>query len=138
MNIIVNDNNNNIDKNNISIKKSKDIICPICNENIKLYIEDYNIFLYECKNKHEIDNILINEFEETQKIDISKIKCEECKEKNKNETYNNQFYRCNICKINICPICKLKHNKEHNIIDYDNKNYICEKHNEIYNLYCKE
>ena len=55
MNIIVNDNNNNIDKNNISIKKSKDIICPICNENIKLYIEDYNIFLYECKNKHEIE-----------------------------------------------------------------------------------
>ena len=99
MNIIVND--NNIDKNNISIKKSKDIICPICNENIKLYIEDYNIYLYECKNKHEIDNILINEFEETQKIDISKIKCEECKEKNKNETYNNQFYRCNICKIYV-------------------------------------
>ena len=58
--------------------------------------------------------------------------------KNKNETYNNQFYRCNICKINICPICKLNHNKNHNIIDYDNKNYICEKHNEIFSSFCKE
>ena len=90
MNILVYD-NNNIINNNISIIKSKDIICPICNENIKLYIEDYNIFLYECKNKHEIDNILFNEFEEKQKIDLSKIKFEECKEKNRNETFNNIF-----------------------------------------------
>ena len=136
MNITVKD--KNIINSNISIKKSKDIICPICYENIKLYIEDYNIFLYECKNKHEINNILFNEFEKTQKIDISKIKCEICKEKNKNETFNNQFYRCNLCKIDICPMCKLNHDKTHKIIDYDNKNYICEKHNEMYILYCKK
>ena len=111
MNIIVYD-NNNINKNVIIT----DIICPICYESIKLYIEDYNIYLYECKNKHEIDNILINEFEEIQKIDISKIKCEKCKKKNKNETYNNQFYRCNSCKINICPLCKSNHDKK--LINY--------------------
>ena len=41
MNILVNEKN---------IIKSKEIICPVCNDSIKMYIEDYNIFLYECKN----------------------------------------------------------------------------------------
>ena len=125
MNILVNEKN---------IVKSKEIICPKCNESIKMYIEDYNIFLYECKNGHEIDNILFDEFEETQKIDISKIKCDECKKNNK---INNNFYMCNKCKKNICQKCKNNHDKTHNIIDYDNKNYICDKHNERYSLYCK-
>ena len=109
MNIIVNDNNYIINPDVSAIKKSKDIICPICHENIKLNIEEYNVCLYGCKNKHELDPILISEFEETQKIDISQIKCGQCKESNKNETFNNQFYRCNNCNINICPLCKLNH-----------------------------
>ena len=72
MNIIVNDKNSF--SSNSSIIKSNVIICPKCYENIKLIIKDYKIFLYECKNNHEIDNISFNKFEETQKIDISKIK----------------------------------------------------------------
>ena len=63
----------NILVNEKKIIKSKEIICPKCNESIKIYIEDYNIFLNEW---HEIDNILFDEFEQTQKIDISKIKCD--------------------------------------------------------------
>ena len=70
-----------------------------------------------------------------EKIDISKIKCDNCKIKNKSNTYNNEFYRCNICKMNICPLCKSNHNNNHN---YDNKNYICELHNEDYIRYCKD
>ena len=136
MNIIVYD--NNISNNISSIKKSKYTICPICKENIKLNLEEYKVYLSECKNKHEINNIPINEFEQTQIIDISKIECEKCKNTNKNETYKNAFYRCNTCKINICPMCKSSHDKTHNIINYDNKNYICEKHNEVYSLYCKK
>ena len=136
MNIIVND--NNISNEISSIKKSKYTICPICKENIKLNLEEYKIYLFECKNKHEIDNILINEFEQTQISDISKIECEKCKGTNKNETYKNAFYRCNTCKINICPMCKSSHDKTHNIINYDNKNYLCEKHNEVYSLYCNK
>ena len=129
---------NVIEKNIISkeIIKPKEIICPKCNESIKMYIEDYNIFLYECKNGHEIDNISFDEFEKSQNINISKIKCEECKIINKKETYNNEFYICYKCKKNICPKCKTNHDKTHNIINYDNKNYLCEKHNQLYNLYC--
>jgi len=46
--------------------------------------------------------------------------------------YINIFW-CNKCKMNICPICK-KNNKEHkhNIIDYNEKNYICEMYNNIH------
>ena len=51
-------------------KKSKNIICPECKEKIKMEIKDYKINLYDCINKHKIDNILLNEFEETQIIDI--------------------------------------------------------------------
>ena len=135
MNIMVND--KNYPELKSPIKKSKDIICPKCFENIKINIEDYNIFLYDCKNGHEFDNISLNEFEETQKVDISKIICNVCNDTNKNETCNNIFFRCNSCQKNLCPICKSSHDKTHYIINYDLKKYICENHNEIFTLYCK-
>ena len=61
--------------NNKSTIKSEYIICPICKENIKYRIEDYKISLYECKNGHRIDKILLDKFDKTQYIDISKIEC---------------------------------------------------------------
>jgi len=85
-----------------------------------------------------MNNILLNEYENIEKIDISKIICDNCKIKNKSKTYNNEFYRCNICKMNICPLCKSNHNNNHKIINYNNKNYICEIHNKDYNKYCKD
>ena len=127
----------NINNNN-SLKKSEYIICPQCKENIKFKIEDYKISLYKCKNGHRIDNILLDEFEKTQYIDISKIECNICKENNKSNTYNNEFYICLTCRINICPLCKSSHDKLHNIINYEQKNYICERHNETYIKYCDE
>ena len=62
--------------------------------------------------------------------------CDICNNNNKGKTYNNIFYICGACQKNICPLCKDKYNKEHAIIDYDNKNNICNKHNEQYSLYC--
>jgi len=44
-------------------KKSKEVICPICKECIKRKINNYSIYLNECKNNDRIDNILITEFE---------------------------------------------------------------------------
>ena len=134
MNILVYEINSKYDID--KIKKSKEIICPKCKENIRIEIKNYKIRLYECKNGHNIENIILNEFENSQYIDESKIICNKCKENNKLNT--NIFYRCNKCKINICPICKLKHNELHNIINYEIKNYICEKHNEIYISYCNK
>ena len=133
MSILVYDGNK---ENNPNLKKSKNLICPLCQENIRMKIKDYKITLYDCKNGHKINNILLNEFEKTQYIDESKIICQLCKNTNKNETYNNKFFICFSCKINLCPLCKDKHDKTHNIIDYDQKYFICNLHNESFFSYC--
>ena len=106
------------------IIKSGKIICPECKEDIKFSIDDYVINLFDCKNNHDIDNIFFDKFEETQNINISKIICEKCGNYNKGNVHDNIFYRCNNCKINLCPICYSNHDKNHNIINYDDKNYM--------------
>ena len=135
INILVNE----IDKNELNkyLRKSKDIICPNCGENILINIKEYKIFLHDCKNNHNFNNILINEFENSQKIDISKVICDDCHQKSQSEVYNNTFYRCCTCGFNLCPLCKSSHEKNsHKIINYEKKNYICEKHIDTYIKYC--
>ena len=90
MNILVQSKNDDI--NEIKEIISKDIICPECGENILINVKDYKINLYGCKNNHKINNILINKYENSQKIDLSKIICNECNENNKSNTYNDEFY----------------------------------------------
>ena len=117
--------------------KLKEIICPICQESIFMKINNYQINLNQCKNGHNINNILLKEFDNMQNIDISKIICDVCKIKNKNNTYKNEFYKCNKCKMNLCPLCKSKHDNNHNIINYDERNCICDKHNDYFIKYCQ-
>ena len=109
--------------------KSKFIICPICGENIKIKLNNLRISLYGCKNGHKIDDLSLDEFKETQYIDLSKIKCSKCNE-TKSNTFNNQFYKCTECNINLCPLCNKDH--KHYTIDYDQINY----NNNIYIKYC--
>lgn len=124
--------------NDIKTKtKSKNIICPKCNELIKLNIDNYKINLFDCRNQHNIKNISLKDFQKSQIIDLTGIKCNVCKDKNKSITFNNEFYKCNDCKINLCPLCKSSHNNSHNIINYDKINYLCGKHNEPFTDYCK-
>ena len=117
--------------------KSKDIICPTCNESCRIKIENYKIKLYDCINNH-INIINIKDFQNRQKINISNIICEQCNIKNKGNTYNNEFYKCLTCNKNICLLCKNKHESNHNLINYDQKNYICQKHNGFFNKYCSQ
>ena len=135
MDILVINNNEEIDKNKLIIK-SKNIICPECGEDIRMKINNYKIDLFECKNNHYIKEISFNEFEKAQMINLLEIKCQICKETNKYNAYNNEFYRCYECNINICPLCKLNHNKNHNLINYDKIHYLCNKHNEPFTNYC--
>ena len=137
MNILVITNENI--NNNKELIKSKNIICDKCGLDIKINkINNYKIDLCKCKNNHKISNISIKEFEKTQMINLKNIECNICKDKNKSNTYNNEFYKCNECNINICPLCKSKHNKEHNIINYDKIHYICNKHDELFTNYCQK
>ena len=126
-------------KNNINSKvPSKTIICPDCKSFSKIKINDYKINLFDCKNGHNINDILISEFQNTQKIDISEIKCEQCKERNKSVTHNNEFYKCINCKMNLCPLCKSIHDNCHYIINYEKQFYVCYIHKEFYSGYCEK
>ena len=136
MNVLVKEKNENNLNLNESIIKSKDIICPKCFDIAKICIKDYKIKL-KCRNNHISNYILIDEYENSQKMDQSKIICNNCKIKNKSNTYKNELFKCNSCNINLCPLCKSIHNKEHYIINYDQKNYLCNIHNENYISYCK-
>ena len=139
MNVLVYDKEKEENRKNIGyLVKSKEIICPECNENILINFKNYKINLCECRNGHIKNNILFEEFENNQKIDLSKIKCDKCKEKNINNIYNNEFYICNSCEMNLCQLCKSNHNQNHYIIKYKDKNYICKKDNDNYIKYCKE
>ena len=116
---------------------SKDIICPECKENSLIDIKNFKINISGCKNNHVKKDILLYEFKEIQKIDLNLIICEICRQNNKGNTYNYEFYICNTCNKNICPLCKTIHDKKHKIINYDDKNYICNQHNESFHKYCK-
>ena len=137
MNILVTEvNNDNNDENNFI--KSKSIICPECGEKSKIKIRDYLISSFDCKNKHQVDDIKIEDFEKTQLIDESKIECDKCKNTNKGAAFQNVFYKCIKCKTNLCPLCKSLHDKSHNILNYNDINFLCEEHNERYIKYCND
>jgi len=115
--------------------KSSQSICPKCLEIAILDIQNYQIQL-TCRKGH-INSLKISDFENSQKIDESKIICDICKTNDKANSYKNVFYRCNNCKKNLCTLCKSNHDKSHNVINYDDKIYTCEEHSESYNSYCK-
>ena len=135
MNVLVYNNLEEYKKNNEIT--SRDIICLDCKENCLIDIKNFKINFHGCKNNHAYNNILINYFEFTQKINLNEIICDICKKQNKGDTHNNEFYICNNCNKNICPLCKSNHDKNHIIINYDDKNYLCKKHNDVFNKYCK-
>ena len=119
MSIIVMDKEKNLES---VYKIPKNIICPKCGESYKL-------------------DILLDEYEYKQRIDILKIICDECKINNKVKSYKNILFKCNECKKDLYFSCKDNEEKpylEHNIINYNDKNYICNKHNEKYSSYCKK
>ena len=125
-------------KNHKKLEKSKFIICPECNECIHIDIKDNKIFLYDCKNGHKKDNISFNEFEKTQYINLAKIVCDKCKNTDKSQTFENQFFICFNCKMNLCPLCKTTHSKFHYITDYEQKDFYCWTHHELFTSYCED
>jgi surface protein len=119
--------------------KSKKIICPICKENCRMCIINYKIILFECKNGHKTNNILLKEFDNKQQINEYLITCDVCDYENKGSSHENKFYQCLTCKKKLGVLCKEKHKKEeHNIIEYDKKDYYCEIHNDYFYSYCQE
>ena len=126
-----------INPNDKVIEQSKEIICPKCSEQCRIKINDYFIDLFDCKNNHSTI-LKLNEFNESQNINFADIKCNICNTRSIEHSYENNFYYCQNCKMNICYLCKEKHNNNHFIINYEQKNYICKKHNDSFFKYCHD
>ena len=78
------------------INEIKEIICPECNENVIININEYKLRM-KCNNNH--NNIIILKEYKNKIIDI---RCNKCN-KNKNDIHNNELYICLKYKINLCP-----------------------------------
>ena len=90
-------NNENNNPNKVTTK-SKDIICPTCKENCRMNIINYKIILYECKNGHKINNIFLEDFNNTQLINEFSIICNDCNNENKGSSFKKYFFKCLTCK----------------------------------------
>ena len=122
-------------KNNDLLNSMKDLNNVIDNFKYKISIIKeildrlVNTFdLYYKINNNIINNYNINKRNYYILQNLNNIICNICNINNKGNTHNNEFYVCNTCNINICPLCKTKHDKNHNIINYEDRNYICKKH----------
>lgn len=123
--------------NTDSLQKSNYVICPECYGSAFIdFDENYQIIL-SCRNKHETKNIQIKDFEKSQIIDQTKIKCQVCKTVNKGSLPNNSFFFCLKCKLNLCHKCKKNHEPDkHVIIDYEDRDFYCSTHYEKFVGYC--
>ena len=117
--------------NNINQKEIYEIKCPKCSEPCRIKIENYLIKLYQCKNGHRIENIELDEFTKIQ----NQILMRKCKVCNQDKPIQ-ELYRCINCKIDLCKDCKTDHGKNHEILDYNQKKFICESHKNPYSNYC--
>ena len=113
----------------LNSNKQNSSFCDITNDkDYKIIISDINGYLN--------GNIIFDEFEDSEKENISKISCDFC-DKKKSETFQNKFFFCINCHKNICPVCKYSHDKSHIVINYEKKYYYCNKHSMPFNNYCK-
>jgi len=113
----------------------ENLICPICKNLTFLNYNDNNI--NNCNNKHltESQSISITEFMNNQIIDEKEIKCNLCN--NSIYLYGNNFYICS-CQNKICQLCINNHEKSnnHNLIYYNKRFTICNKHINEFISYC--
>ena len=93
-----------------------------------------------CINNHN-NSYSLKQFLESQIIDENEIKCDLCE--NKKYLYKDNFFICS-CKKKICQLCMIKHTKnnalddlnEHNILYYNKRYSICNKHLIEFISYC--
>ena len=130
-------------------KKSKFVKCPICvYNNCMIDIDNYVINFYGCKYNH-IDCKVFNSYPETQKINLSKILCDNvgCDDKNQSNDPED-FYKCITCSKSLshtqyyCSLHSKEHDKnikqKHFQIKYGLRNYYCDKHEKKFIKYCFE
>ena len=119
---------------NKPVFKSRDIICPECGENALITIDNYKIKIFGCRNRHETDNILLNQFYDYKVKGFSKRICIDGNEKIKT---NQKLYRCLNCNIFLCEKCSSMHDNHYSICYDQFLNYCTYHYNKKNNSYCK-
>ena len=119
--------------------KTKEIICPECGEACKIKFEDLKISFYDCKNGHKKDNVDLEKFEETQKNNQKQVFCDKCKNKEDEPLFNNdKLFECLTCNNHLCIKCYENHNKEHNLVNFEQSKFICKIHNKKFVSFCNK
>jgi len=124
----------------IKVKKDEklnNLLCPSCEKLVSITLNEGKITLKNCCNNHKLQNISISLFINLQaNIKEKDNYCSIC---HNNLNYYNYFYICS-CNNFICPLCIDEHNgkneNHYKIINYK-KFLICEKHNTLFNSFCK-
>ena len=140
LNKLKNNNNNNI-ISVIKLYKNKttndleNIICPKCKNLSFLKINEYDITIKNCIQKHKFVYFNINEFMESQTQDETSYQCHICH--NHKNLYDDNFYVCE-CKKYICPLCIPYHMNSinHNIFFFNKRYSFCNTHFLDYISYC--
>ena len=103
--------------------KSKLIICPNCFKFPKFKFENYKISLTDCScpKEDQFHNILLDEFEETQKIIFNNNNLFQIQSQLNCQEHEEELFcaHCTNCKKDLCPICRSEHKfdyKNHNVI----------------------
>jgi hypothetical protein len=129
---------------NISVEKKLRIVkCPLCdcNESI-IDLSNYEIAFYGCKYSHNNHIYLLNEYNDSQKVDFSKIICSKngCQETMSYDNFDNCLTCTNLTDStqNFCSkhSSKKEHNETHKTVRYEDKNYYCADHFHKFNNYC--
>lgn len=121
-------------KKNFSIPPSTQIICPECNKAALITISNDKISIFNCPNKHNITNIPLNEYSESQNlVENDKILCNICG--NSQKIYGDRFKIC-TCGMKLCSLCENEHEIGHEKIEDKNKFTRCLEHGKIFLTYC--
>ena len=128
-------------------KKSKFVKCPICvYNNCMIDIDNYVINFYGCKYNH-IDCKVFKSYPDTQKIDQSKILCDNigCDDNNQSNDPDD-FYKWVTCTKSLkhtqyyCNLHSKEHDKNikprHFQVKYEERNYYCDNHEKKLTKYC--
>ena len=65
--------------------------------------------MFDCAYNHITNNIKFDEFYKTQEREMTDIVCESCKNANKENLNDNEFFECLTCKEYLC--FQIKQNK---------------------------
>ena len=138
-------NNKNIKEIELLIKRINKIIkCPICDcNNCTLKIINFRLHFFDCCKKKHKDIRLFEEYEDTQKVNYQKIKCDKQCGRTQNDSLE-EFHKCLDCTnlvgyaIYYCNECNNSHKKIHKTIKYSDKYYYCSKHYGEFISYCSE